>query len=101
MKFNYSDTDRWTRCQRGRSSFVSISRHVIPEARTGLRLCDWKQEKGWKQTGGPKDGGEEERRGDRSLQECRGAEELDDVQIQTHKLIHCEEKNIFVKYHHS
>lgn len=31
MKFNYSGTDRWTCCQWGRASFVSISGHVSPE----------------------------------------------------------------------
>lgn len=45
MKFNYSDTDRWTRCQWGRSSFVSISGHVSPEERTGPGLCNDQQEK--------------------------------------------------------
>ena len=48
MKFNYSDTDRWTCCQWGRSSFVSISGHVSPEVLMRPRLCDWKQKKGEK-----------------------------------------------------
>lgn len=42
MKFNYCDTDRWSDCQRRRSSFVSISRHVSPEVATAPRLSEWK-----------------------------------------------------------
>lgn len=60
MKFNYSDTDRWTCCQWGGSSFVSISGHVSPEVVMGPRLCDWKQKKGGKEREGVDGGGEEE-----------------------------------------
>lgn len=56
MKFNYSDTDRWTCCQWGHSSFVSSSRHVSPEVMMGPRLCDWKQQR----REGEKDRGEGE-----------------------------------------
>ena len=59
MKFNYSDTDRWTCCQWGRSSFVSISGRVSPEVLMGPKLCDWKQKKGGKEREQEKDGEEE------------------------------------------
>lgn len=50
MKFNYSGTDRWTCCQWGRVSFVSISGHVSPEVAEESRTVQVETTKeGWEE----------------------------------------------------
>lgn len=73
MKFNYSDTGRWSRCQGGGPSFVSISRHACQGCRWDNCGTGNKRRGGGvgERKGEGEQGGGEERRGEKRSEERR------------------------------